>query len=597
MKITYKDQLQTLFQEVRNDKYRFIPFILLLVSALDAFISLFTTGMVRFDIWVCISILFKSGIIVINMFFLFRLFLLKKTNMYYYLKTYAGYGIVIIYTTYAFPRMSWELAQVISETKAFHLWIFSFISTLFPALLYLFLSLQKTQKAWGVETEKELKAEKKKKTTIPHHKRPMKDIIFENLNVILQAFVIVILIQHFIFQPYVIPSESMVPTILTGDRPIVTKFQSGPAIPLTEWKLPTLKKPERGDIVVFENPHYYQNSLLKKIFQHFVFLATLSLVDIDKDENGEVRKRFIVKRIIGEPGDKLMMVDDEVYMKRKTDDTFTLLKEDKKFSHTDLYNEPPEIAKQIRNKIITKQTRELFTRWDTKKNNTRLQELNTEISKTLTMLHNLFLENGISGQELSPLFSHYQKETNLLVSGISDLPKDNEILVFNKYFKNKGNQEVDDLTGSTLYSINGKKLNLMFDLLILSRFLRFCEINYNSIQGASFSSDNRMYELTRDLSEFYIYAVYYDFRNFPEFPEEKMDYIPEGFYFLMGDNRYNSLDFRYSQEQSYTRSLDPSDPYSFRYPSTLIPSLLSEEKILGIVAGRMWPLNRFGLMN
>jgi hypothetical protein len=63
----------------------------------------------------------------------------------------------------------------------------------------------------------------------------------------------------------------------------------------------------------------------------------------------------------------------------------------------------------------------------------------------------------------------------------------------------------------------------------------------------------------------------------------------------MGDNRYNSLDFRYEDSRNLRR-LDTDDDYSFAYASSLAPHSLDEKKILGIVVLRMWPPDRFGLV-
>jgi hypothetical protein len=63
----------------------------------------------------------------------------------------------------------------------------------------------------------------------------------------------------------------------------------------------------------------------------------------------------------------------------------------------------------------------------------------------------------------------------------------------------------------------------------------------------------------------------------------------------MGDNRYNSLDFRYA-DNYYMRTLDPTDQYSYRYSSSLDLHTLNESKILGIVVLRMWPPERFGIV-
>ncbi len=77
-------------------------------------------------------------------------------------------------------------------------------------------------------------------------------IIYDFLKTLLiAAFLAFFLIRGFIFEPYKIPSSSMVPTLLVGDFLFVSKYAYGNRFPLTDyffWE----REPERGDIVVFK---------------------------------------------------------------------------------------------------------------------------------------------------------------------------------------------------------------------------------------------------------------------------------------------------------------------------------------------------------
>jgi signal peptidase I len=68
------------------------------------------------------------------------------------------------------------------------------------------------------------------------------------------ALLLALVFRQFIAQAFRIPSESMVSTLLVGDFLFVNKFLYGAQVPFTDRRLPTLRAPRRGDIIVFKSP-------------------------------------------------------------------------------------------------------------------------------------------------------------------------------------------------------------------------------------------------------------------------------------------------------------------------------------------------------
>lgn len=75
---------------------------------------------------------------------------------------------------------------------------------------------------------------------------------------IFYAIIIVLLINTFFIQNYQIPTGSMIPIIMPGDRLFANRFVYGTKIPFTDellgYRFPKLKSPKRGDLVVFRSP-------------------------------------------------------------------------------------------------------------------------------------------------------------------------------------------------------------------------------------------------------------------------------------------------------------------------------------------------------
>lgn len=92
---------------------------------------------------------------------------------------------------------------------------------------------------------------------------------------------LVFFLRSFLYEPFQIPSGSMIPTLKVGDYILVNKFSYGVRMPVFKKKLFDIGEPKRGDVVVFFPPN------------------------IDK---------YYIKRLIGVPGDKVQYINHELFI-------------------------------------------------------------------------------------------------------------------------------------------------------------------------------------------------------------------------------------------------------------------------------------------
>ena len=119
--------------------------------------------------------------------------------------------------------------------------------------------------------------------------------VLEQVSTLLLAVIIALTIRAFVIEPYRIPSGSMFPTLLIGDHLFVNKFVYGIKIPFTDIRLPGIREPARGDVIVFT-------------------VAKLNGSTFPADVRPELPREEFVKRIVGLPGDRLEFRGDRVYV-------------------------------------------------------------------------------------------------------------------------------------------------------------------------------------------------------------------------------------------------------------------------------------------
>ena len=116
-------------------------------------------------------------------------------------------------------------------------------------------------------------------------------ILLDNIKTLIYALILAVIIRSLFFQPFYIPSSSMEPTLLIGDRLFVSKYSYGyskhsfPFSPEITEKRYFMKSPKRGDVVVFKTP-------------------------------ADNRTDYI-KRLIGLPGDTIQFINGDLYLNNK----------------------------------------------------------------------------------------------------------------------------------------------------------------------------------------------------------------------------------------------------------------------------------------
>jgi signal peptidase I len=86
----------------------------------------------------------------------------------------------------------------------------------------------------------------------------------ENVESLAWAVVMMMILRIFLLQAFRIPSESMLDTLQVGDFLFVTKLDYGAKLPFTHIRLPGLRQPRRGDIIVFQWPPDPSQDFIKR---------------------------------------------------------------------------------------------------------------------------------------------------------------------------------------------------------------------------------------------------------------------------------------------------------------------------------------------
>ncbi|WP_094751614.1 signal peptidase I [Psychromonas sp. CD1] len=108
------------------------------------------------------------------------------------------------------------------------------------------------------------------------------NILIENARSLFPVIAVVFILRSFLYEPFQIPSGSMMPTLLVGDFILVEKFSYGVKEPLWQNTFIPVAEPQRGDVAVFKYPE-------------------------------DPRVDFI-KRVVGLPGDKIVYKDKQLYI-------------------------------------------------------------------------------------------------------------------------------------------------------------------------------------------------------------------------------------------------------------------------------------------
>lgn len=79
------------------------------------------------------------------------------------------------------------------------------------------------------------------------------------------VLLVVLLLRSFLYEPFQIPSGSMLPTLKIGDYILVNKFDYGLRLPVLNTKILNVGEPKRGDVVVFKYPKNPSVNYIKRI--------------------------------------------------------------------------------------------------------------------------------------------------------------------------------------------------------------------------------------------------------------------------------------------------------------------------------------------
>ena len=541
------------------------------------------------------------------LWFVYRsLFAKEKANLLNVFKYLIQYAPIVHMASYIIRRVGAWNVPFLLDVLCVLSWLCMFI------LNFVIMSFLKPKRLESVDKQWKIVSDNINEKIAKHTALKTCLWLLEWVDALFQSVFAVLLLNIFLVQLYVIPSESMVPEFLIGDRVIVFKLLNGPKFPMSKIGLPYMQGYKRGDIVVFRNPHYETTKIseMKTVLSNFVYMITLTHVNLNTDENGSPKADPLVKRVAGVSGEQLVMQDGVLYHRTKESDEFTAVADDATWAAWNLNEVPKRLHSGIQVFPLPQQIYDVMLEVEEERRDMSMQEALAEciaLSQRFTSLSGQ--TERIAENEVKSL---YQKNELYALSLLAKPDSIERKLIatnggaqwFEEFMTAWAKSDIGQnalnggVVGGNPYDEANFRLNVLIKLAIGRSVVRCAELASAQVPYSEWNSDEYLISYNKLSEALSLYIRLLDSRNMPVFPKNNADgsanYIPENCYFMMGDNRFNSLDMRHSYEYTLTE-LTLYDEYSVLYESNMSPQYVSRDKMLGKASYRFWPLSRKGV--
>ncbi len=147
------------------------------------------------------------------------------------------------------------------------------------------------------------------------------------LKVVILSFLLYLIISTFFLKTFRVESDSMLPGLARMNRVLTTPLSYGGKLPFLSSRLPGLTKPQYGDLVICTPPYYPTGNTLFNTFEPLVRFLTLQKAAPHRNPGRGSNTRYMIKRIIGLPGDTIKLEGFTAYIKPQSKDRFYSEKE------------------------------------------------------------------------------------------------------------------------------------------------------------------------------------------------------------------------------------------------------------------------------
>ena len=335
-------------------------------------------------------------------------------------------------------------------------------------------------------------------------------------------------------------------------------------------------------------------------------MCTLTTVNLNVDEGGNPKADPLVKRITGVPGEQLMMQDGILYSRTKKSDEWKVVEKDAEYAEWNLNTVKKSIKAGLTREsyVVSQAEYDSMIECEQKRRDFDIELFKSEargLAKRFESLANLN-KGEKSEASLEVLDSQkYLFENSLFAQHYAyaaELFSNKSGPEWFKRFMTLWTETEDFNFNGDLYSQANFKFNLMIKQVFGKLIVRDAELIANGKSVEEIKNDSLIIEYLQSAAMLNNYAFLMDRRNMPVFPANDSNgnpqYIPQNSYFMMGDNRFNSLDMRHSYN-NWLAPLTAKDPLSVTYLTDMEPQYVNRSKILGSTSYRFWPLNRRGV--